>query len=1255
MAKKITLLFLFFLISFFIVAQERSKLVTKNEFEILKGFSKKQQLKTEDNRNKAYELAAKNNWQIFRIEKNGTVVSLQGVDDMGYPIYLKTFNNITASATTRTNSLYSGGILGLSINGSSTNLIGKLGLWDGGSVYAIHQEFSGGRIEQKDNPSTVSEHATHVAGTIAASGIYPIAKGMAWGLQKLYAYDFNSDLTEMATAASAGMVVSNHSYGYIAGWNYNSSVDPARWEWYGLPSATEDYKFGTYDNTTKDWDIICYNAPYFLPVKSSGNSRTENGPAVGEKYYGYNSGSTALVDKGLRPAGISNNDGYDIITTTATAKNILTVGAVYGLPFGSTNPSEITIAPFSSIGPTDDGRIKPDLVADGVYVTSTSNSDTKSYATLSGTSMSAPNTSGSLILLQEYYSQLNQGLLMRSATLKGLVIATTDEAGATTGPDYVFGWGLLNTENAASLIKQNGSTSLILEKNLAQGATFSQDLIASGFGPLKVTICWTDPEGTATPTGILNDRSPKLVNDLDLRITDGINTFYPYVLNVNAPSAAATTADNSIDNIEQIHIPNAIPGRTYTLKISHKNTLTKGPQNYSIIVSGIGGKTYCTSSANSSSDGRIDQFQLNEINNTSQNSCRSYSDFTNINTHLEAGKTYPFSVNIGTCGLNFDKIAKVFADWNSDGDFNDANETIATSNIINYTGIFSGTITAPSTIIAGNSSILRIVLAETANAANVNSCGNYNKGETQDYKINFIKSSTDVGVISINNIDNGLCASKNQSVSIKLKNFGSSTLTNIPITLILSANNTALKTINEIYTGSLAPNHETDFELDGLISIEAGKQYHIEAKSVLNNDLIITNNGVSKDFSIAAQEIPDSLSATICDNLIEKTYQLNGSLKGNLFWYPSAISKIPVAVGNKTISTIAPAANNTFYVGVNDYQTAFGPINKYVYNGGTYHDNFGPKPIITVTAPMVLDSARLYISKSGQLTFTVESTSGVVLSSTTINVEKTKTTTDIFNSSGQIIDDLNDPGKMYKLNLIFPEADTYRIGISYNGATIYRSNAGVTNIPIQSDGNIITLSGAYFDNGSVSTITNSYYYFYNMIFKSLGCTDYSRIPVTLNKPIITQIDTILSSSVDLLNQWYLNDDLIVGATTKTYQPLVSGKYRVDVYNASGCINSSDDFNYVLTNSSEATKINLKVYPIPSNGPLNVQFDVIKKENVKIKISNITGQLLYQYEAKNFLGKYDKTIDLGTLSAGIYLLTIQIGDQYYYQKISITHS
>lgn len=1254
MYKTTTILIILSAIFFTTYAQEQDKLVTKEQFVKLQKLSKDFQFANEANRKKAFELAIKNNWQTFRVEKNGTIISLQGVDDLGHPLYLQTFNNIIASGTTRTNSLYSGGSLGLTLNGSSSNLIGKLGMWDGGSVYNSHQEFIGNRIEQKDVPSSGSEHSTHVAGTMMASGVYPVARGMAWGLQKLYAYDFNSDVTEMTTAASNGMAISNHSYGYVAGWSYNSTVSPARWDWYGSNNATEDYKFGFYDNTTRDWDIICYNAPYYLPVKSAGNSRSENGPAVGSPYYGYESASSSVfVSKGNRPAGISSNDSYDIISTTGTAKNILTVGAAYGLAFGASDPSQIKISTFSSWGPTDDGRIKPDIVADGVNVTSTSNTDTKSYVSLSGTSMSSPNVSGSLILLQEYYSQLNQGLFMKSATLKGLVIETADEAGTTPGPDYIFGWGLLNMERAATVIKQKGTTSLVSERSLAQGEIYNLNVTTSGYGPLKVTICWTDPEGTPTATGTLNSRTPKLVNDLDLRLINGTNTFLPYKLDPAAPSSAATNGDNLVDNVEQIYIADAIPGQTYTIRVSHKGTLSKGPQNYSIIASGIGGKTYCVSTPSSSIDSRIDQFQLNTINNTLPNTCRTYSDFTSISTALEAGKTFPFTVNIGTCGGNFDKIAKIFVDWNSDGDFEDANETVATSSVINSTGVFSGNIVVPTDVVVGNSSILRIVLSENTNASTITGCGTYNKGETQDYKVQFTKSSIDAGVISFNNITNNLCATNAQSVSIKLKNFGSTTLTNIPVMVTLTNNSTVIKTITETYTGSLAPNNEVDFKLKGSFNLDAGKQYSIDAKTTLTADVLLSNNSSTKVFNTPTLLAPTALVAAVCDN-VAGYYQLSGQGDGTLFWYASATDKTPIAVGATAFTTTAPMANKTYYAGVNDFKTNFGAKNKQQYTGGTYSGLFGPKPVITVTAPMVLDSALLYISQAGQLTFTVETSTGVVLSSSTIDVERTKTSVDVTNAAGQIEDDLNDPGKVYKLGLEFPAVGTYRIGIGYNGATIFRSNSGVTDLPMSSAGNIVSLSGAYYESNG-TTITTSYYYLYNMLFKALGCTDYSRNAVQIVKPTITQTGTILNSNFNSYNQWYLNTAIINGATGKTFTPTVSGLYRVDVLNTSGCINSSTDFNYVLSaiNPSEAAEIGLKVYPIPTKDIISLTFNVLKKENITINLTNLIGQEVFTKHRENFSGKYVETLNLSDYNDGIYILNIKIGTKYYTQKITLS--
>lgn len=536
----------------------------------------------------AVAMAAVKGWELSVTDLNGEVRRLQRLDDAGFPIYYATTNNTIAAGTTRTNKLYTGGGLGLSLSGS-TIAAGKVAIWDSDAALASHIEFAGGRIEVRDKTTTTSSHSTHVAGTMIATGINPVAKGMAFGLPKLYSFDFDNDTPEMS-ANAASLLISNHSYGAVAGWLLNTSVSPERWEFYGAPGANEDYKFGYYDTQSSEWDKICYNAPYYLPVKSAGNNRTVNGPDIGKPYFRFNS-DRVMTAAGNRPAGISSNAQYDNISTYGNAKNILTVGAVNPLPNGPYNPAQIAIASFSSWGPTDDGRIKPDLVADGIRVTSTSNTANNSYAVLSGTSMATPNVSGSLVLLQELYQQQKGGNFMRSATLKALVIGTAAEAGNAPGPDYSYGWGLLNTEGAAKAILNDGKQSKIAELVLDQGEKQTIEVIASGDGPITGTICWTDPEAIAIgSTSALNNPAPRLINDLDLRASRAAAVYSPWVLDPFNPSAPAYTGDNTRDNVEQVLISSPVAGAVYKFSVSHKGTLKRGPQYYSMILTGITGE-----------------------------------------------------------------------------------------------------------------------------------------------------------------------------------------------------------------------------------------------------------------------------------------------------------------------------------------------------------------------------------------------------------------------------------------------------------------------------------------------------------------------------------------------------------------------------------------------------------------------------------------------------------------------------------------
>ncbi|TDB63354.1 S8 family serine peptidase [Arundinibacter roseus] len=524
------------------------------------------------------QLAKKKDWPLQLRQNTHRIFTLQRLDALGQPVYYGVHTS-PLSAGTRTTALYEGGGLGLALSGSSPALRGKLAMWDGGKVRADHRELTG-KITQTDiqMTSVTSDHATHMAGTMVGKGIYQQATGMAFGAG-LQVWDFGNDLTEIARHAPS-LLVSNHAYGPVAGWVLNPSRPGAsnddKWEWWGTPAvdAKTDYRFGFYEETVSETDRITYNFPYLLMVRSADNKRIENGPPAGTSYFLKNSNTKSTLPR-------DRNDGYDIIPGEANAKNVLTVGSADG---GSIT---YAVAPYSGWGPTDDGRIKPDLLGIGSNVLSSVGTDTDAYGVLTGTSMASANVSGSLFLLQELYHQ-QKGRFMLASTLKALALHTATKPQNKITPDYTYGWGLLNAEKAAKVILNQEGKAVLSEKVLQQGETLTQRFIASGNEPLVVTICWTDPEATPIPVSSrnVNNRSPRLVNDLDMLMLEGFNSHQPWVLDPENPEKPAQPGNNFRDNIEQIYIPNPVKGRAYTLTITHKNTLKNNRQPFSLVATG---------------------------------------------------------------------------------------------------------------------------------------------------------------------------------------------------------------------------------------------------------------------------------------------------------------------------------------------------------------------------------------------------------------------------------------------------------------------------------------------------------------------------------------------------------------------------------------------------------------------------------------------------------------------------------------------
>ncbi|MDO3626985.1 S8 family serine peptidase [Mucilaginibacter sp. BT774] len=1189
----------------------------------------------------ALSLASSKGWIVSRKTKKGGIQVLQGISRRGFPIYFTTDDNVISAATTSTNTVQPGGSLGLNLSGSSSILNNKLAVWDGGAVYRFHQEFSGKTITIADT-SSIIDHATHVAGTMLAKGVYPPVKGMAFNASTLLSYDFNNDVAEMSKAAP-GLLLSNHSYGELGGWVFDDSFN--RWEWYGIPGDTVDYTFGFYGDHTQAFDKVAYTAPYYLIVEAAGNAHGSTGPAVGQDYYGYKSASDqTFVDKGPRPDSISSNNGYDCISSTANAKNILTVGAVDPLPYGPANSQSITTAYFSSWGPTDDGRIKPDIVGNGLNVLSTGSNSTTSYITLSGTSQAAPNITGSLYLLQEYYAQKNSGAFMRAATLKGLACHTAFDAG-NVGPDYIYGWGLLDMKTAAQAITDNGTKSQIKENTLAQGATQTFNVVASGNGPFVATISWTDPAGSITPDGTINDRTPKLVNDLDIRISDGTTTYLPWVLDPNNPSATAATGDNIRDNVEQVYVSGAIPGKSYTIKVSHKRTLMSGSQAYSLIITGIGGSAYCASAPLSSADSRIDNVTLSNINNTPSSGCTTYSDYTNLTIRLEQNKTYPLSLTLGTCGANFNKAAKVYIDWNGNGVF-DANELVATTNIINATGIYTANITVPSTVVPGNFSLMRVVLTETSDTSTIKPCGSYAKGETQDYRVQFLQTSLDAGVIAVVNPSPGGNCSGSTPVTVTIKNFGSQTITNIPITVTITAPDNTVTTFNQLYTASLAPLTQDNFTFNNVFNITSGSTYIITATASLTGDLVPANNGIIDTVAIDNPPTGTDLSANYCN--VANAYLMTGAGEGELLWYKNNNDTYPFAYGSTVLTSDAPV-NNTYYVGLNDFSGTVGPATKNVFTAGGYNQ-FTPEVNVFTRIPVIIESARLYIGNSGRITFNVSNSSGEIVSTTSINAVATASNP----SPGAKSDDPTDQGQVYNLNLLLPSAGNYSISATYdNTATIYRSNGGVRGYPFKI-GDVFGITGNTATSaGDTTYYRNFYYYFYDIQLKSPGCASASRQAVPVTKPVITQNGTTLSSSATANNQWYLNGTLIPGATGQTYSPTQSGNYRVEVSLANGCVAKSDNFAYVILPANPGENdIGLTVFPNPANTQINVLFAANSAVNVNLSLVNIIGENEYTDKVVLNGGNFSTLIDVSKLAPGNYVLRLLYNYKLYTRKIII---
>jgi len=519
--------------------------ITENQARSLKELSAEFTAQYEADYAEAVKFAEANNLPLIIKGENGSISRLTKIKD-GIPFYTGTYN-VGSALTSRTNALQVGGSLGLNLTGEYENGdVMLVGIWDGGYPLPTHADLIG-RTSNGDTSGNVAYHPTHVTGTVIGNGnSASTSKGMATNANTLN-FNFDSDAGEMAGFAAGGYILSNHSYGT------NQALFPE--------SYLQLYR-GTYDDTARQVDRLMFDAPYYQPVFAAGN----------------------------------DGDGtYDRLTDSSLSKNGIAVAAIAQVD-SYVDASSVHAADFTSYGPSNDNRIKPDISSKGLAVYSCSNTGNTAHAFEQGTSMAAPGITGSLTLLQQYYSLLHEtedGIkhFMRSATVRALVAHCADEAGDAPGPDPKFGWGLMNAKRFAEILaadKQNTSAK-IQELVLMPGTTYTYQVNASGTEPLIATLSWTDPAAVAGANG---SAAVVQINNLDITVTNASGTHYPWRLSNDGSYIAVNDGPNNVDNIEKVEVPNA--SGTYTITISHKKTTLVNPglgavpsQEYSLVVSGI--------------------------------------------------------------------------------------------------------------------------------------------------------------------------------------------------------------------------------------------------------------------------------------------------------------------------------------------------------------------------------------------------------------------------------------------------------------------------------------------------------------------------------------------------------------------------------------------------------------------------------------------------------------------------------------------
>jgi subtilisin-like proprotein convertase family protein len=256
-------------------------------------------------------------------------------------------------------------------------------------------------------------------------------------------------------------------------------------------------------------------------------------------------------------------------------------------PFGNSNPTQSIvdtnshrngfiaaaaddsrdIASFSSRGPAEDGRLQPQFCANGVSLTSSYDGANDDYGTISGTSMSGPSICGNIVLLSQLWKREHNDQLFTPDVARAIIAQSCDDE-YHAGPDYHFGFGIVNCQAAADLVLADkaGGGNQIVRGTARSGSITEYEFTSNGTDPLHIVLSWLDIYASTSA-------SITLVNDLDIELEDPNGAFYyPYsgvttVATGDHSHVFTNTGKNTRDNIEMVHVDAPMAG-TWVLRVT---------------------------------------------------------------------------------------------------------------------------------------------------------------------------------------------------------------------------------------------------------------------------------------------------------------------------------------------------------------------------------------------------------------------------------------------------------------------------------------------------------------------------------------------------------------------------------------------------------------------------------------------------------------------------------------------------------------